>query len=327
MRFRPSLRCCLLDLALALLPASGAGADTALGEETRRSTAMAWQAALEAHGFSPGRVDGRVGPKTVRALRAFQIAAGLEPSGKFDAPTFAALRLEGVPAVTDYVVTAEDELQVSFCPPDWTERSLRDRLLYPSLSNLVAEKLHTSERCLGELNPGVDLTALRAGDRLVVPALWAPGAPPAAAALEIDLGRKLVLVLDAEERLVGLLHCSVAKDLTGAVRGDCAVAVVVKEPNYTFDPKKWPEVKEVTQKLTIPPGPRCPVGLRWIGLDRPGVGLHGTPEPENIGKTGSHGCFRLTNWDAVWLASLVRVGTPVRVVDSSRVAERTDPQG
>jgi lipoprotein-anchoring transpeptidase ErfK/SrfK len=67
------------------------------------------------------------------------------------------------------------------------------------------------------------------------------------------------------------------------------------------------------------------VGLRWIGLDRPGVGLHGTPEPENIGKTGSHGCFRLTNWDAVWLASLVRVGTPVRVVDSSRVAERIEP--
>src|SRR5262245_18585771 len=228
MRARLLLRSWLLDLALALLPASGGGAETHPGEETRRFTAIGWQAALEAHGFSPGLVDGRVGPKTLRALRAFQLAAGLAASGDFDAATFAALRLEGVPTICEYLVTAEDEQQVSYCPPDWTERSRRERLLYPSLSNLLAERFHTSERCLGELNPDLDLASLKTGDRLVVPALWEPGLPPATAALEIDLTRKLVLILDAEERLIGLLHCSVAKDLASAVRGDCAVAVIVK---------------------------------------------------------------------------------------------------
>ena len=85
-------------------------------------------------------------------------------------------------------------------------------------------------------------------------------------------------------------------------------------PDYTFDPRMWPEVKNVDRKLTIPPGPRNPVGLCWIGLAVPGVGIHGSPAPEMIGKTGSHGCFRLTNWDALRLSTMVRIGTPVRFV-------------
>ncbi len=88
-------------------------------------------------------------------------------------------------------------------------------------------------------------------------------------------------------------------------------------PEYTFKPESWPEVKGIDRCLTIPPGPRNPVGVCWIGLSKRGYGIHGTPQPELIGKTGSHGCFRLTNWDILRLADLVRVGTEVRFVDSS----------
>jgi lipoprotein-anchoring transpeptidase ErfK/SrfK len=113
----------------------------------------------------------------------------------------------------------------------------------------------------------------------------------------------------------------VPSDLAAAVRGDLAVSTVVADPGYTFDPRKWPEVIGVDRKLAIPPGPRSPVGTRWIGLDRAGVGIHGVPEPGNIGKTGSHGCFRLTNWDAAWLAAVASPGMPVRICDRSPLAD------
>ncbi len=95
--------------------------------------------------------------------------------------------------------------------------------------------------------------------------------------------------------------------------GDCRIVNVVSDPNYTFNPIYWPEVSAIDDILLIPPGPRNPVGLRWIGLDRSGIGLHGTPEPENVGRTGSHGCFRLTNWDAIWLSGVVKPGLPVKI--------------
>jgi lipoprotein-anchoring transpeptidase ErfK/SrfK len=92
------------------------------------------------------------------------------------------------------------------------------------------------------------------------------------------------------------------------------VVGVTSNPAYSFDPAMWPEVNNVTQKLLIPPGPRNPVGVCWIALSLPGYGIHGTPTPEMIGKTGSHGCFRLTNWDATRLGGMVEAGIGVEFV-------------
>jgi hypothetical protein len=130
--------------------------------------------------------------------------------------------------------------------------------------------------------------------------------------MEIDLSEKIVRVLDRERKLIGLFHCSIAKDREKLPSGSASVVVITENPKYTFDPKMWPEVKGVDRKLLIPPGPRNPVGRCWIGLSLPGYGIHGSPNPEMIGKTGSHGCFRLTNWDALRLAGMIRVGTRVR---------------
>jgi hypothetical protein len=292
-----------------------------------RLEVLAIQAALEEKGFSPGLLDGLEGPKTALALTAFQASLGLPPTGVPDRTTLDALQVRPAGAVAAYTVTAEDEKLVSHCPPDWIERSRRERLLYPSLANLLAEKFHTSERCLSFLNPAIDLALLRTGDAIQVPVVRERQVRANAERLEIDLERRLVLILGARDEVLGLIHCSVASDLSMAARGDLSVSLVVKDPEYTFDPKKWPEVKGVERKLQIPPGPRSPVGIRWIGLDSPGVGIHGTPEPENIGKTGSHGCFRLTNWDAAHLAAIVYTGMRVSVVDRSPVAARLAGEG
>ena len=112
-----------------------------------------------------------------------------------------------------------------------------------------------------------------------------------------------------------MFFCSIAKHKSKLPRRNGRVQVIADNPTYRFDPKMWPEVKEkVPGPLFIPPGPRNPVGRFWIGLSLPGVGMHGTPNPELIGKTGSHGCFRLSNWDAIRLSKMVDIGTPVKFV-------------
>jgi lipoprotein-anchoring transpeptidase ErfK/SrfK len=298
------------------------GAEDARGTPPSRKEMLAWQIALERKGFSPGLVDGIVGPKTVLATRAFQTSCDLPVTGEIDPLTAKTLEVDTLTAVESYPIKAEDLALVGYCPPDWLERSRRSRLLYPTIANCLAEKFHTSERCLAWLNPKVDLALLEAGETLQVPGIRAREPLYTPARIEIDLERKLVLLLDEVGNAIGLLHCSVAKDLSRVRRGDTVVSTLVENPHYTFDPKMWPEVKNVKRKLVIPDGPRSPVGIRWIGLDLPGVGIHGTPEPEHIGKTGSHGCFRLTNWDAIHLASQVSIGTPVGIVDASSIAAR-----
>jgi len=318
----------LLVLAVALATGTASAQDESPGEDARtgctrsRLEVLAWQAALESRGFSPGLIDGIAGEKTLTATRAFQAWAGLPVTGELSEETSKALELEGAEPLQEYRVLSEDERQVSYCPPDWNEKSRRRRLLYPTLSSCIAEKFHTSERCLAALNPTLDLATLKAGVVVQAPSLRKRVSPEVPVSIEIDLSRKLLLLVDASGKVHGLLHCSVAKDVDSVERGETRIATMVEDPTYTFDPEKWPEVRNVRRKLLIPPGPRCPVGIRWLGLERPGVGIHGTAEPENIGKTGSHGCFRLTNWDAAWLASVVSPGTSVRILDRSAAADR-----
>jgi lipoprotein-anchoring transpeptidase ErfK/SrfK len=300
-------------------------ADPALPEGVRATVTL--QIALEARGYSPGLIDGSLGGKTRTAIAAFQAATGLFPTGEADRATLDLLKADPAAVLAEITVTREDLAEVDPPPKDWIERSKRRRLLYPSISNLIAERVHTSERFLAALNPESDLAALRPGDAVVVPAVSSQRATPAVDRIEIDLERKVVLLFGSRPlgagnarnpaAPAGILFCSIAADPAKAVPGDTSVATVAADPVYTFDPAKWPEVHGVEKRLRIPPGPRSPVGIRWIGLDREGVGIHGSPEPEMIGKTGSHGCFRLTNWDAVWLAGLVHAGMPVRIVKTA----------
>lgn len=286
--------------------------------------AVALQAALDRAGFSPGLIDGGPGAKTQTAIEAFQQYKGLAVTGRADAATRAALGVDSQPAVTRYVITRADSADVAPPPPNWIAKSKSDRLPYGSLSALVAERGHCSSWLLAKLNPGVDLDRLKAGDVLVIPNVSPASRSPRASRLDIDFDAKTIRVIDKAGRTAALFHCSIAKHKWKRPSGPCKVVVVRRDPDYLFDPQMWPEVKDVKRKLVIPPGPRNPVGLCWIGLSQDGFGIHGTPEPELVGRTGSHGCFRLTNWDALRLGELVRAGTPVRFTDSAAaVAART----
>lgn len=272
---------------------------------------VAWQIALDRVGISPGVIDGKPGPKTRLATREFQRVRGLDQTGRLDAATARLLGVDPNRAATWHLISPEDKGRVGIVPAGWIAKSQASWLPYRSLLELVAERYHCSRTLLKTMNPGVDLDRLGVGHRLIVPLIEHDRiAATPADRLEIDTEGKVIRALSGE-KLVGLFHCSVAKSRTKLPTRPARVIGVTLNPTYRFDPAMWPEVQGIDRVLIIPPGPRNPVGLCWIGLSLPGYGIHGTPAPEMIGKTGSHGCFRLTNWDAIRLGKMVKAGTPV----------------
>ena len=283
---------------------------------------LAWQIALDRAGFSPGLIDGKAGPKTLLATREYQRSRGLTVTGQADAQTSQALQIDAAKALATYTIRPQDNDEIGPAPKSWMEKSKLPRLAYQSLAALVGEKFHCSQNCLAALNGGKTLSALKAGDTLNVPNAATDGPIAAGKSIVVSFAEKVVRVYGEPNHMVGMFHCSIAADKANLPTArSTTVAVIKPNPEYRFDPKMWPEVKDVDHVLIIPPGPRNPVGLCWMGLALPGYGMHGTPAPDLIGKTGSHGCFRLTNWDAVRMSKMIREGTPVAFVQGS--AERT----
>ena len=274
---------------------------------------VAWQVALEGAGFSAGIIDGKLGPKTFLALREWQRAHGLPVTGRLDAATAEALGVRGDEAVCSYTIQQIDADQVTGPFTGWLDKSKAKRLGYRNLGDELAEKFHCSPALLSALNDHADIARLKVGDTLTAPAV-APAEIPPTARLGINLSEKVIRCFDGDGCTVALFHCSIAREADRRPLGSLKVVCAIPNPEYLFDPEMWVEVRGIHSKLTIPPGPRNPVGLCWIAMDRPGCGIHGTPNPELIGKTGSHGCFRLTNWDAVRLSGMVSPGTPVEIV-------------
>lgn len=293
--------------------AARAGSTTQPAVSSAFRQTVAWQLSLGHAGFSPGMIDGKPGPKTTYATEQFQLANQLPATGKLDSATEQLLSLPGAAIFIRYTITAADARQVTGEFPDWNARAAAPFLGYFSLLDLVAEKFHTNRQCLSELNPDVNLDQLQVGDTLFVPDVGAtPTHYARADSIEVDLGRKTIRLFNSEQKVIALFFCSIAASKTKLPTTDAKVITIAIHPDYTFDPALWTTVKNVDHKLIIPPGPRNPVGLAWVGLSLPGYGMHGTAWPELIGKTGSHGCFRLTNWDALHLANMVHVGLPVR---------------
>lgn len=273
------------------------------------------QLALDRQGISPGLLDGAIGGQTHSALRAFQQKLSLPVTGELDAAMKARLLLNGPPCAS-YIVTSNDLARLQPLSPTWLGKSQQTALDYETLLELVAEKGHAPPSLLRRLNPGIDWTNVTAGTVLAIPDAARPDPGVKAAFITIHLADKTLEAFDANTNLLVHFPCSIARLVEKRPVGQLHVDVIAPNPNYTFDPKVFPESSEARQlpgKLILPPGPNNPAGVAWIGLDKPGYGIHGTPGPEQVGRTESHGCFRLANWNAELLVKLVVIGTPVYV--------------
>ena len=273
------------------------------------------QIALARLSLSCGPIDGVPGEQSASALRAFQKSRDLTTTGRLDDATRAALVLS-TPPLRQTRLTAGDLARLQPLSPTWLGKSQQTSLAYETALELVAERCHASPAFIRKLNPSVDWSSVKPDTALSVPAVDPDGLLRKAARLQIRLAEHVLEARDTEGNLIAHFPVSIARNVEKRPVGELHVAVTIAAPDYTFNPDTFPESDEARalgRKLILPPGPNNPVGVVWIGLDRPGYGIHGTPLPENVGRTESHGCFRLANWDALTLFDLAWVGLPVIV--------------
>lgn len=273
------------------------------------------QIALARRGISSGSIDGVFGAQTRAALLSFQRHNGLPEATELDPATKARLLLDS-PGFTNFTVSASDLARLQPISASWLGKSQQSALDYETILELVAERGHASPNLVRRLNPKVNWTNVPAGTDIRIPAVEYPKPTNRAGFLVISLSEKFLQAFDANTNLLAHFPCSIAARVEKRPAGELHVTAIAENPNYTFNPEVFPEsaeARELNRKLILPPGPNNPVGTAWISLDLPGYGIHGTPNPEQVGRTESHGCFRLANWNASHLVKLAWVGLPVYV--------------
>ena len=281
-------------------------------------SATSWleaQVALARLGFSSGPIDGVPGPQTQSALKAYQEREYIPVTGALDEVTREHLVLES-PALAEVTVTEDDLARLQPLSPTWLGKSRQTRLDFSTILELVAERSRASHKLLRRLNPTIDWERVPAGTVVKVPSVSRVAVGGAVAELHIHLASRTLTARDADRRVLAHFPVSIGREVAKRPVGLLRVTVVIPNPDYTFDPAVFVESeegRELGRRLVLPPGPNNPVGVAWIGLNRPGYGIHGTPSPEHVGRTESHGCFRLANWDAETLLRLAWVGLPVMV--------------
>jgi lipoprotein-anchoring transpeptidase ErfK/SrfK len=215
-------------------------------------------------------------------------------------------------------LTLPEQVLAEFHPlsPTWLGKSQQTSLGYETALEWAAEQTHAHPGLIRRLNAQIQWEQIAPGTRFTAPSVGRITGLPKAASLHVQLEAHVLEACDDAGKVIAHFPVSIASRVDKRPEGELHVTVVISNPDYTFDPETFPEStegRELGRKLLIPPGPNNPVGVAWIGLDRPGYGIHGTPAPEKVGRTESHGCFRLANWDALTLLNLAWVGLPVLV--------------
>lgn len=273
------------------------------------------QVLLARSGYSPGEIDGRFSENTRKALRAYAGANGGTDSRELDSDLWSKLSpATGRPVLTRYQISASD-LKGPFTRTIPTKLQAMKKLPYLGYRNPreeLAERFHMSEHLLALLNPGERFT--RAGDEITVVNV-AEAAPPAAVRLEVDKTGQSVSAFGSDGQLLAFFPATVGSEDKPTPSGTLKVTSIDWNPVYRYDPSYHFKDVSVHRPFTVKPGPNNPVGVVWIGLSDRGYGIHGTPEPGKISKTQSHGCVRLTNWDASRVARMVRKGIEVHFID------------
>jgi lipoprotein-anchoring transpeptidase ErfK/SrfK len=321
---------CLILLAAVLLawigsPAVGAerldmqsvnGAQLTASTASKSSlspTVIKAQVLLDRARFSPGEIDGKQGDNFKKALNAFATAHDLQPTEKLNEKVWNELNSSDnqEPVLVAYTVS-DDDVRGPFLaklPKKMEEMKDLPHLGYTSAREKIAEKFHMSEALLSALNAGEPFDT--AGHQIVVADVEGDELPAKVARIDVNKTSQMVTAYGADNQVLAVYPATVGSTDKPAPTGRLTVRKVSKDPTYHYNPKYAFKGVHTNKPFTIKPGPNNPVGLVWIALSGEGYGIHGTPDPSKISKSQSHGCVRLTNWDALHLAAAVHKGVVV----------------
>ena len=299
-----------------------AWSDAPLKGEAKRNQLIKVEVLLSRAHFSPGVIDGQDGDNLKDALKAFETAHGLTADGKLDSEVWGLLTQDTAPVVTDYVIAPADVAGpfVAKIPTKYEEMAKLDRLGFTSASEALAEKFHMDEALLKALNPKADFSA---GSTIVVAAPGSEALPGKVVRIAVDKSTRQVQAFGEDGKLMASYPATVGSTDRPAPSGTWAVKGVARDPTWTYDPSRLTFGDKKLGKFTIKAGPNNPVGAVWIDLTKDTYGIHGTPDPKTVGKVASHGCVRMTNWDALQLAAAVKPGTKVEFVGEATPTKKT----
>lgn len=297
------------------------------------SSLIKLQILLDRAGFSSGQIDGSAGSNVRKAISAFQDARGLPQAGRSDEATLQALAsAELSEPLVSYTISAKDAAGpfIDSIPDDVTEQSKLPHLGYTSILEALGEKFHCTPGLLKKFNPE---SQFQAGETILAPNLFnlpddsltqydstakgrnrntkAKSNGHRGATIIVTEQTSDVVLQSANGEVIFYAPATVGSEHDRLPIGGWKVTTIHRDPVFSYNPELFWDADPANTKVKIAAGPNNPVGSVWIGLNAPSYGLHGTPEPSTIGHSESHGCIRMTNWDALRLASLITVGTKV----------------
>lgn len=336
-----SMLCALISLWL-VCPALAGNLDAAAVNGAARpekqpatdkinASVMKLQILLDRAQFSPGQIDGKFGENAQKALKAFAEQNGIAFDRRITPELWERLNAaDEDPVLVDYEIMDADVKGpfLKKLPAKLDDMKSLAALSYTSPLEGLAEKFHMSEELLKALNPRKAFD--KAGETIVVANVPARRELPRIARVEIDKSRATLKAFDGSGRLVAFYPASIGSPDRPTPIGTLKVTGTNEQPTYHYNPEYKFKSAKSKRPFDVKPGPNNPVGSYWIGLSAQGYGIHGTAEPDRVSKSASHGCIRLTNWDARVLGENVKRGTPVVFLDApteSSSKQRSGPAG
>ncbi|HEY5893460.1 MAG TPA: L,D-transpeptidase [Chthoniobacterales bacterium] len=286
----------------------------------QRTQAVKLQIFLDANHFGPGVIDGRPGEFTSKALARYNASRSLPVGAQPD--------LSRIESLRHYTISEDDVRRLGSQAQEPADIEKQKNQPYTSLSELVAERFHTTRNFLARLNPGLNINGLRTGDSVIVPNVDQPfmiedlpGSKTdtgktalASRRVTINLRARMLEVREKDGALIAAFPITPGSTDHPAPPGEWRIVGIATFPWFRWDDGVLERGERTETFFNLPPGPNSPVGILWAGLNKPGIGIHGTSNPDTIGRAGSHGCIRLANWDAAVFRTLVSTGSSVTIL-------------